>query len=117
MTSMLPGMSTIFAITQAKMETAKVVATATEFFDPEESIEDPCIDDSISDEAKEEEQIKILINLMTLDSRATQEEIKFITPIIKNSSITRIKKQEYLGALKDSATDYVVDYELLKKIR
>ena len=115
LTSLVPGLSTIFAITQAKMETAKVFATANSFFDPNEISEDQVLDLEISESQKEEEKIKILVNLMTLDSQTTPEELFFIQPLINKSNLSKNKKVHYLSSLGSSATDYAINFDLLKK--
>lgn len=113
LTGIVPGMGTVVAIVQAKMETAKIAASSIAFFDPSEVISDPIIDTSIPESDIELERIKSLINLMTLDSKASPKEEKFVLPIIEASSLEIDIKKEFIGALKSSKTDYTVDYEII----
>ena len=115
MTSLLPGMGTVVAIIQAKLETAKVAATSITFFDPDQILEELVIDDSIAVAEIQEERIKALVNLMTLDSRATTEEINFLAPLIEKSELSESKKEGFSLSLTSAVTDYEVDYGLLKK--
>lgn len=109
----IPGMSTVFAIAQAKMEMAKTAETASSFFDPEAVIMDPILDPTLAIGDIQSEKIKALVNLLTLDSKATPEEIHFITPIIENSELSNEEKENYKNALGTSATDYTVNYSML----
>ncbi len=102
---MVPGMGTLFAIIQAKMDAAKIAATSTTFLDPNMVLEEPVIDETISEADIQEHRIRALSNLMTLDNEASKAEQKFVVPIIKKSDISTELKKEFRGALQSAATD------------
>ena len=115
LTSMVPGLGTAFAIVQAKMDTAKIAATTMTFLDPNMSLTEPIIDETIDESSVQEQRIKALINLMTIDGEASKSEQKFILPLIDKSKISEELKNEFRSSLNSSATDFTIDYDLLKR--
>lgn len=135
LTGMIPGLSTVFAVVDAKKETMKVVTTSTSFYDPSEMLEtitttaaanaaNPAIINStntittiidISEEELFEEKLKLLINLLTVDGKAAPEEISFIGPLIQNSTLALDKKDAYIDALWKPFSDYNINFELIKQ--
>lgn len=115
LTSMIPGLSTVFAVIEAKKETMKVVTTSCTFYDPTDVIETTSTTFQFSEEDLYEEKLKLLINLLTIDGKAAPEEVSFITPLIKNSTLSVDKKEIFSEALWKPYSDYNIDFELIRQ--
>lgn len=115
LTGMIPGLSTIFAVVDAKKETMQVVSTSTAFYDPADMVVTTTTDLEFSEEELFEEKLKLLINLLTIDGKAAPEEVSFIEPIIHNCTLELAKKDAYLDALFKPYSDYKVDFDLIRQ--
>jgi len=114
-TKSVPGLGTIFAIAEAKMETEKTIKTATSFFDPTQVIINPAKPDASKEDQAQEEKVKVLINLMTIDNMISPEETSCISKIIENSSLSDDKKSEYQSMLTNPSTCYDTNHNLIKE--
>jgi len=116
LSSMIPGLSTIFAVINAKKETMKVVTTSCSIYESPEVLKTVTTSDfKFSEKQLFEEKLKLLINLLTVDGKTASEEVSFITPIIQNSTLSMAKKEAYTKAIWNPVTDYKIDFDLIKK--
>lgn len=116
LSSMIPGLSTIFAVINAKKETMKVVTTSCSIYESPEALKTGTSSNfKFSETQLFEEKLKLLINLLTIDCKTAAEEVSFITPIIKNSTMSMAKKEAYTKAIWNPVTDYKIDFDLIKK--
>ena len=112
-TRSIPGMSTTFAIAEAKLDTEKTIATASSFFDDNKTIIDPMPPQQEKLSQAEYERLKSLINLMTIDSTSSENEQAYIMPLIDNSELSDELKSSLKESIDPSLPRDEVDYEVI----
>lgn len=115
MVKFLPIAGSILMAVWTKSNTKKVSDAAIYFFDNQKTLE-PKEKKSVNTDLLLLQQLHIqtLLNLMKADSLNTEEEISFIKPIIENSELNEVIKENLIKHLETDYT-YEIDYQQFNK--